>query len=144
MKTGTFVDFFPGGFFGALFAGCAAIFLVTTGIQTHRVTTKQARINTLEAQAKTWAGAQKTNLDTIKDLKARIDGLVAAWTFDQNEARAAAERAARANEATNKQLAATRAELGEVYARNPSARAWGAVGVDPAVAARLPAGGRAH
>lgn len=130
-----------GGVRGTVFAACAAVLLVVAGVATGVAVWRGNTIERLQAEAREWKGAQDTNLKTIADLKTRNYDLVKAWTWDQGQAREAAERAADANKKTNEQLAATQAKLGEIYARNPSARAWGAAAVDPAIADRLPRGG---
>lgn len=143
MKTGTIIDLF-GGVRGTIFAGLAGLFLivgtVTIGVQQLRIAHKDVYIKTVEGQASNFKAANAANLETIAGLKTRYDTVVRLWTENNAAAAEAAERAAAENEATNRKLAATQHELGEVYARIPSARAWGAGAVDPAVARILRAG----
>lgn len=139
MKTGTVIDLF-GGVRGTLFAALALLWFAIAAVLYFVAEHRAGRITALEAAGHNWANAQDANLAVIADLKTRIDNMVRAWSADQAAAREAAQAAAAEATRINAQLAATQHELGEVYARVPSARAWAATAVDPAVAARLPGG----
>lgn len=147
MKTGTVIDLFPGGVFGAGFALAALLAMTSCGVQTWRLDREQAKGATLKESIGKYANAQETNLGTIETLRDKL-----AVTVDQFRAdRAAAARAEHQSTVTILRINAKndrlRAELENVYARIPSARAWGAAPVDAAVLSRLPhgaSGGDAH
>lgn len=82
--------------------------------------------------------AQIVNLGVIEELRLKNNQCVESKRIGL-EAAAAAVAAADAEERkTAKQLATTSEELARVYAKHPSARAWGNSGVDSAVLGSLP------
>ena len=140
MKTGTVIDLFPGGLSGFILAIGCALCVAGVGVQQYRVVKRDATIATLRGAAAQYADAQTTNLATIKRLRDAHTALVEARRLEASANVAAVARADNTIAQVNARNAQLRGELANVYRNNPQARAWGAVGVDPAVAARLPAG----
>lgn len=92
------------------------------------------------AEVAAYAEAQTVNLSNIDNLKTRIDLMVEARRLETEAMDKAVADAAAAVESANTQLAAVTEELNDVYAKYPTARAWGNTGVDARVADRLPGG----
>lgn len=108
--------------------------------QHHRIGALKQDLTLTRAAVQGYAAAQKTNLDTIADLKHRLQVTIDSIKADQDAARAAADQADAHAAAVEKELEHTRGELKNVYAHSATARAWGHDGVDADVAARLPVG----
>lgn len=131
-----------GGIRGTIFAGIALAALIAAGIQTHRLGNAQDENKLLTGAVTGYQQAQEVNLGTIGNLQARLEAMVRQRALDQEAANRAVAAAIAANDATARQLANTTKELNDVYARIPSARAWGSVGVDASVLDKLPGNSR--
>lgn len=112
--------------------------------QRHRISSLKEDNELLRHAVAGYAQAQTINLDTIDNLKLRIDGFVESRRLEREQMAAAVEGATKAVESINADLAKTNKELADVYSRTPSARKWADTGVDASVADRLPGGSRSR
>lgn len=133
-----------GGVRGTIFFSAALLALIALGIQSHRLGNAQDENKLLAGAVTGYEQAQQVNLGTIGTLQGKIEAMVLQRKLDREAANQAVAAAIAANEATAAQLATTTRELNDVYARIPSARAWGAVGVDASVLDKLPGNNRSR
>lgn len=126
-----------GGWRATIFAGLCVALGATTLIQSVRLSIAQAEVGKFASAVATYEGAQKTNLQTIDDLRETNQAWARKCAFDPT----AAEEAASATEQASGALPADdqrrESERVDVYEADPSAAAWGRVRVPVGVAGRL-------
>lgn len=131
-----------GGVRGTIFFTVAALALIGLFVQSVRLGNAQDENKLLAGAVTGYEQAQKVNLGTIGTLQGKIEAMVLQRKLDKDAANRAVSAAIAANDATARELANTTRELNDVYAKIPSARAWGAVGVDASVLDKLPGNSR--
>lgn len=127
-----------GGIRGTIAAGVAVLALVAAGAFCVLWQLADARFDACDAKTGTYQATQQANGQTIDRLRDQIAGMIKKQKADTEAASKAAEALAAENAKSAAELAETRKELADVYARSPAARAWSRVGVPRDVADRLP------
>lgn len=123
-----------------VYAGIVLAVILAVGLHVRADNKVKAERDKLKLDIAAYQDAQTVNLSNIDNLKERIDAMVESRRLEANAMAEAVAASEAATAAANAKLAATTEELNNVYAKYPTARAWGNTGVDARVADRLPGG----
>ena len=118
--------------------GAIVLVIVVFAWQRNTIADQREKIGLYKQAQVSWQSVQDVNLGNVAALKSRIDNMVAEREADKAASNLAVSLLAKKDAATAAKLSETEKELSNVYAKRPSARAWGAIGVDASVADRLP------
>jgi len=137
VRTGTVIDLF-GGIRGTVFAVLASISLAGVLVLGALYKLQGARLDSCTAKAGNYQATQDANGRTIDGLRANLSAAIKRNEADQKRAEEAGTAAEKRRNAIQAELAETQEALAHAYAKSPTARAWGTVGVDRDIADRLP------
>lgn len=119
-----------GGLRATLWFVLMCLFLLSTGIQSCRLSTAQEKNKTAKVDVKNLTAANKSNVQAIESLRIANKAWADAYDYDLLANETAIIGLRKDNEALTAGLKAAIAEREFIYAKYPKARAWGRTGVN--------------